>query len=620
MLIPTLREAPAEAEAASHQLLLRAGFIRQTAAGIYSYLPLGWRVLHKLTGIIREEMNRAGAQEVLLPAMQPAELWQESGRYGVYGPELIRLRDRHDREFALGPTHEEVITSLVRNEVSSYRQLPLTLYQIQTKFRDERRPRFGLLRGREFLMKDAYSFDADWEGLDRSYWEMYEAYNRIFTRIGLRFRPVEADAGAIGGEGGTHEFMALADIGEDTIVSCAACDYAANLEKAEYAAPPQQARQGDLAPERAGLGEKDAVASPEHARQAGTVPTSSPALARQANRDIAALQADAAEQPPMEVFDTPGIRTIEELAAFTGLEASAFVKTLIYAADGKPVAVLVRGDREVNEIKVKNALNAEEIELADKAVTERVTGAETGFAGPAGLDIPILMDREVASTAGFIAGANETDRHVRNVVAGRDFAAALTGDFRNAAPGDACPRCSGRLQFSRGIEIGHVFKLGTKYSATLGAVYTDASGKEQTMIMGCYGIGVSRIISAVAEQCRDGNGLVWPASIAPYAVHVIPVSVKDESQLALAEELYGRLAAAGIETLLDDRDERPGVKFKDADLLGIPVRIIVGKQAAQRQVEWVDRAGLAKNVMSAEDAFMRILRQDAEEETAPLRP
>lgn len=555
LLLPTLREAPSEAEAISHQLLLRAGFIRQVAAGIYTYLPLGWRVLKKASDIVREEMDRAGAQELLMPAMQPAELWQESGRYAVYGPELVRLQDRHGREFALGPTHEEVITTLVRNEVSSYRKLPMTLYQIQTKFRDERRPRFGLLRGREFLMKDAYSFDMDWEGLDRTYWSMHEAYCRMFDRMGLDYRPVEADAGAIGGEGGTHEFMALADIGEDTIAVCDTCDYAANLEKAEAAACAQ-------------------------------------------NREVL-------ESKP-EKFHTPNIKTIQELTAFTGLQAEQFVKTLIYKADGNLVAVLVRGDHDVNEIKVKNALGVQELELADANATTEVTGAPVGFAGPVGLTIPIYMDREVSALKSAVVGANEQDHHLRHVVPGRDFNAHEVGDFRNVKEGERCPHCTGKLQFYKGIEMGHIFKLGTKYSEKLGAKILDATGQEQAMIMGCYGIGISRILSAIVEQNHDENGIVWPAALSPYQVHLVQVSMKDEEQSKLAEQLYKRLTAAGVEVLFDDRDERPGVKFKDSDLIGIPIRITIGKKAQEGLVEFKPRTE-EQMTITVEEAVSQVI-------------
>ncbi|MCQ4087521.1 proline--tRNA ligase [Saccharibacillus sp. JS10] len=561
LLIPTLREAPADAEAVSHKWMLRAGLIRQLASGVYTYLPLGFRILKKVQEIVREEMDRIGAQELLLPAMQPAELWQKSGRYDVYGPELIRLKDRHDREFALGPTHEEVITTLVAGEVSSYRQLPMTLYQIQTKYRDERRPRFGLLRGREFLMKDAYSFDRSWEELDVTYRAMYEAYSRIFTRVGLNFRAVQADAGAIGGEGETHEFMALADIGEDTIVVSENGDYAANLEKAEM------------------FWEE---------------PTPS-----------------GAQIPPMSQIHTPNIHSIDQLCAFFDQEASVFFKTLLYLVDDQPVAVVVRGDREVNETKVLNALGGERIELAEAGFVQKCTGAEVGFAGPANLSgVRLLVDREVQAMESGIAGANQTDYHVEHIQPGRDFTADLVGDFRNAAEGDLSPDGSGKLKFYRGIEVGHVFKLGTKYSEKLGAEYLDEGGRRQAAIMGCYGIGISRILSAVAEQHCDENGMIWPAELAPAAVHIIPASIKDEAQRKLAMELYEKFRAAGIEVLLDDRDERAGVKFKDADLIGIPHRIVVGREAAEGRVEFKRRAEDDKQSMSAEEAFAQVTDAD----------
>lgn len=540
MLLPTLREAPSEAEAVSHQLLLRGGYIRQLAAGIYSYLPLGYRVLHKLEQIIRQEMSTSDFDELLMPAMQPSELWEQSGRYTEYGPELIRLEDRHDRGFVLGPTHEEIITSLVAAEVNTYRKLPLRLYQIQTKFRDERRPRFGLLRGREFLMKDAYSFDKDWQGLDEAYQSMVQAYRRIFARCGLRFKAVEAEAGSIGGEGETLEFMALADIGEDTIVTCSACDYAANLEKATFY-----------------------------------------------HQEISASM--DVKVPDMEEIYTPDTRTIEELSVFLNEKSQAFLKTMVYMADGQPIAVVVRGDHEVNEFKLKNALGASNVELADLQTVEKLTGAPHGFAGPAGLDIPVYLDLGAASVVDGIAGANRKDYHVRHINAGRDFQALKTGDYRNATADDCCPNCGKKLLFSRGIEVGHVFKLGTKYSKSLDAKFTNADGREELMIMGCYGIGVSRLMSAVAEQYQTETGILWPLQLSPFQVHIIPVSMKDEVQTGLANKLYRELKLAGIDVILDDRDERPGVKFKDADLIGAPLRIIVGKAAAEGQVEWLNR-------------------------------
>ncbi|WP_028591025.1 proline--tRNA ligase [Paenibacillus massiliensis] len=554
LLIPTLREAPTEAEVMSHQLLVRAGLIRQVAAGIYTYLPLGLRVLHKVAQIIRQEMDAAGAQEILMPALQPAELWHSSGRYGDYGPELMRLQDRHQREFALGPTHEEVVTVLAADEISSYRKLPVILYQIQTKFRDERRPRFGLMRGREFMMKDAYSFDADWESLNESYWRMYQAYTHIFERLGLNFRAVEADAGTIGGEGETHEFMALAKIGEDTIVSCSSCDYAANLEKAT--ARSQQVNISEVS------GKSIHVASDE--------PTSNPT----------ANQVEAIAR-----MHTPGIKSIAELTAFTGVAPQLIIKTLIYKADQQYIAVLVRGDHEVNELKLKSVLNCHELELAEHTQLNATTGIPPGFAGPVGLNLPLLIDHEVALLRQAIAGANAVDYHYVHVVPGRDFALDRVHDLRNVHEGDRCPHCGEALEFDKGIEIGHVFKLGTKYSEQLGARYLDTTGKEQPFIMGCYGIGVSRILSAVVEQSHDEHGIIWPVSIAPFQVHIIPVSSADHAQQELAAELYQQLQQQGLEVLLDDRDERPGVKFKDADLIGVPVRIIVGKRVGEGMVE-----------------------------------
>ncbi|RAP78387.1 proline--tRNA ligase [Paenibacillus montanisoli] len=550
--LPTMREVPADAEAISHKWLVKGGFIRQLSAGVYSFLPLGRRVLRKVEAIVREEMERTGAQEVLLPALQPADLWQQSGRYEIYGPELVRLHDRNGREFALGPTHEEVITQLVGQEISTYRKLPVTLFQLQTKFRDERRPRSGLLRCREFVMKDAYSFDSDWEGLDKTYQAMYEAYHRIFERCGLAFRAVHADAGAIGGEGGTHEFMAVAESGEDDVVTCDSCGYAANMEKAQSLSAAQFE-----------------------------------AMNRGAERDAGT----DSRQTAMEKFHTPRMKSIDDLVAGLGIAREELIKTLIYAADGKPVAVLVRGDHSINETKVMNALGAISLTLADADTVRAVTGAGTGFAGPAGLTIPLLVDVEVSRMRSGVAGANETDYHVRNVVPGRDFPLARTGDFRNIEVGDCCPSCeNGKLQTTRGIEIGHVFKLGTKYSEKLGAQFVGADGETKPIIMGCYGIGVSRLLSAIIEQHHDENGMIWPSSVAPFDVHVIPVSLHDAQQVEAAERLYACLTDAGFDVLLDDRDERPGVKLKDSDLIGIPVRIVVGKGIADGEIEWKERS------------------------------
>ncbi|MRN54536.1 proline--tRNA ligase [Paenibacillus monticola] len=557
LLLNTLREAPAEAETINHQLLLRAGYIRQLAAGVYTYLPLGRRVLRKIESLVREEMDRAGAQEILMPTMQPAELWKESGRYEVYGKELMSFQDRHDREFILGPTHEEVVTSLVRDEITSYRKLPVTLYQIQTKFRDERRPRSGLLRGREFLMKDAYSFDTSWEGLDESYWTMFNAYRRIFSRCDLQFRSVYADSGAIGGEGGSHEFMALADIGEDTIVACTSCDYAANLEQAEALA----------------------------------YSTQEPNL----------------ELLPITKFHTPGLRTIDQLKQELQIQPEQVIKTLIYQGGEKIFAVLVRGDHEVNELKVGKYLGVADISLADYESVKQMSGVESGFVGPVGLALTVLVDAAVAALPHGIAGAGQKDYHIRNVVPGRDFELSHIGDFRNVTKGEACLHCGeGRLEFHLGIEIGHVFKLGTKYSEKLGATYLDTSGKSQPMIMGCYGIGISRLLAAVVEQNHDDHGIIWPVALAPYQVHILLMSTKDLVQVELAEALYHQLNELGIETLLDDRDERAGVKFKDSSLIGIPLSVIVGKDAGEGRVEYIERRTNNKENLELSEAISRI--------------
>ncbi len=526
---PTLRETPAEAEIASHRYMLRAGLIRRTAAGIYSYLPLGLRVIQKVEAIIREEMNRIGCQEVLMPIIQPSELWHETGRWADYGPEMFRLVDRNNREFCLGPTHEELITALVRSEVRSYRQLPLRLYQIQNKYRDEIRPRFGLIRGREFIMKDMYSFDRDEEGLDKAYWDAYHAYERIFARCGLETRPVEADSGAIGGDE-THEFMVLADSGEALIVYCPECDYAANVERAEY-------------------------------------------------RYISA-KSDA-EQQPLEEVATPNAATIAEITDFLGVEAQDCLKTLIYLADGKPVAALIRGDHELNEIKLQKVLGCQTLELAGPDVIQEVTGAPVGFAGPVGLEIPIIADRCVLDMVNFVAGANKADHHVKNVNIGRDFKVTTTADIRMVEEGDLCPKCGTAMHSARGIEVGQVFKLGTKYSSALKATFLDENGKEQPLIMGCYGIGVGRTVAAIIEQHHDEHGIKWPMSVAPYQVIVVPVSIKDEQQASVAEEIYAALKEAGVEVVLDDRNERPGVKFKDADLIGFPIRITIGRKSLE---------------------------------------
>ncbi len=536
MHLPTGREVPSDAEVVSNQLMIRAGMIRKLTSGIYSYLPLGYRVIRKVEDIVREEMNKAGAQEVHLPMVQPAELWQESGRWTFYGKELLRFRDRNDRDYCLGPTHEEVITDLVRNDIKTYRQLPRNLYQIQTKFRDEVRPRFGVMRSREFSMKDAYSFDADEAGAEKSYEKMFAAYSRIFSRCGLKFRAVEADSGSIGGSF-SHEFMVMAESGEDAIVVCEKCNYAANLEKAEIAKPEM------------------------------TAPS---------DKDMLAV----------ERVETPNVRTIEEVSAFLNVPPDRIIKTLIFNADSKPVAVLIRGDQEVNDIKVKNYLGAAELELADDEMILQATGAPRGFAGVVGIKCRVIADYSVANIVNGVTGANQADYHLKNVNSGRDFQVESYADLRVARPGDACPRCAGQVSFVRGIEVGHVFKLGTKYSKAMKAVYLDRDGKEKTMIMGCYGIGIGRTVAACIEQNYDANGIVWPMPLAPYSVIITPVNVNEAEVMKAAEKIYAELLASGIEVILDDRDERAGVKFKDADLIGIPVRIVVGaKNLAVGNVE-----------------------------------
>ena len=531
-LIPTLREVPADAEVASHQLMLRAGLIRKLAAGIYSTLPLGERVMQKTAQIVREEMNRAGALELTLPFVQPAELWHESGRWNVYGKELMRLKDRNQREFCLGPTHEEVITDLVRGLVSSYKQLPINLYQIQIKFRDEIRPRFGVMRAREFIMKDAYSFDVDEAGAELSYKKMYDAYTNIFTRLGLRFRAVEADSGPIGGSF-SHEFMVLADTGEDMIVTCTSCEYAANTEKAEIQVPD--------------------VSEPSE-DQFGV----------------------------LEQVSTPNVRTIEEVCAFLKADPADVIKTLVFDIGSEAVVALVRGDHEINEIKLKNYLNCNELELADEVMIEKVTGAPRGFAGPAGLSgVRIIADYGLKGRVNMITGGNEHDVHIVNVNIGRDFNVDAFADIRLAVEGDACPRCAQALTTTRGIEVGHVFKLGTKYSTAMQAEFLDVQGKSHPMVMGCYGIGVGRTVAAAIEQSHDKDGIIFPASIAPFVVLIALVNPNDEKQNEVATNLYEALLGHDVEVLLDDRDERPGIKFKDADLIGIPMRVTVGRNAVK---------------------------------------
>lgn len=533
-LIPTLREVPADAEIKSHQLLLRAGFMRQNASGIYSYLPLATKVLQKIETIVREEMNNAGAVELLMPALQQAELWQESGRWYTYGPELMRMKDRHEREFALGATHEEVITSLVRDEVKSYKRLPLTLYQIQTKFRDEKRPRFGLLRGREFIMKDAYSFHSSTESLDEVYDALFKGYSNVFTRCGLNFRAVIADSGAMGGKD-THEFMVLSEVGEDTIAYSDTSDYAANIEMAPVVTTYEKSTEAPIG---------------------------------------------------LEKIKTENQRTIDEVAAYLNVKPEQCIKSLMFKIDDKYVLVLARGDHEINDIKLKNLFEASTVELADAEETAKILGCPVGSLGPIGVDnVEIVADHAVESVVNGVCGANEEHYHFTNVNPGRDFSVKQYADLRFIQVGDPSPDGKGKILFAEGIEVGHVFKLGTRYSEAMNATYLDENGKTQPMIMGCYGIGVSRTMAAVAEQYNDEKGLVWPANIAPFDLHLIPVNMKDETQKSLAESLYATLKQNRFDVLMDDRIERPGVKFADSDLIGLPIRVTIGKKASEGIVE-----------------------------------
>ncbi|MBR5589219.1 MAG: proline--tRNA ligase [Phascolarctobacterium sp.] len=535
MFAPTLREVPAEAEVVSHQLLLRAGFMRKSTNGMYSYLPLAWRVLKKIENIVREEMDNAGAQEIMMPIMQPAEIWQESGRWGAYGAEMIRLKDRHNREYCLGPTHEEMVTTLIKGDVRSYRQLPMNVYQIQDKFRDERRPRFGLMRSRDFIMKDAYSFDRDEAGLDVSYKSMYDAYTNVFNRCGLTFRPVEADSGAIGGSG-SHEFMVIAESGEAEIVYCTECDYAANVEKAEM-----------------------------HVIEAA---------------DEAALERAEVE--------TPNCKSIADVCAFLNMPVEKSVKAVAYKSEKGLILCFVRGDHEVNEVKVINTCNVLEVEMADENLLVE-NGTCGGYMGPVGIDpekVMVVVDHSVMQMHNFCCGANKEGYHMVNVNPGRDFTPTFVADIRLIQEGDPCPHCGGKVAKARGIEVGQVFKLFTKYSAAMNCTFLDENGKENPMVMGCYGIGVSRTMAACIEQNNDKDGMIWPVAIAPYEVLVVPVNTKDEASTAKAEEIYEVLKKAGVEAVIDDRNERPGVKFKDADLIGYPLRVVVGpKTLAEGNIE-----------------------------------
>ena len=561
MHLRTLREVPTEAEVPSHILLLRAGMIRKLASGIYGFMPMGWRSVKKIEEIVRQEMDRAGAQEILMSAVQPAELWEESGRWSAYGPELWRIKDRNGRDFCLGPTHEEIFTDIIRNDVSSYRQLPQNLYQIQHKYRDEARPRFGLMRSREFIMKDAYSFDKDQEGLDKSYEDMYNAYDRIFTRCGLTFRPVEADTGAIGGAG-SHEFTALSEIGESEIAYCENCDMAATVERAACVDAPSDA--------------------------------------------------DSIEMLPMEEVHTPGTKTIEEVANFLNLDKSKTIKALLferYDDEGNVcgyVAAFVRGDRELNMIKLVNALDIPEhaIAFADEEKMGAVTGSVGGFTGPTKLhDCTMVVDSELVGLKNMCAGACKEDHHILNVNYGRDYSADIVTDLKVLQEGDACPCCGAPVKHTRGIEVGQVFKLGTKYSEPMGATYMDENMDEHPIVMGCYGIGVTRTLAAVVEQHHDDDGIIWPIAVAPYHAIITLVKPEDEVQSKVADEIYNALMDAGVEVIMDDRDERPGVKFKDADLLGFPIRITVGKMAPEGKVEYKLRRDAEKQELTVEEAI-----------------
>ena len=555
MLISTLREVPAEAEIESHKLMLRAGLMRKSAAGIYNYMPFGLKALKKVEEIIREEMNNAGAEELLCSAIIPSELWKESGRWDAYGAEMFRLTDRNSREFCLGPTHEEVFTDIVRNTVKSYKQLPLNLYQIQTKYRDERRPRFGVMRSREFIMKDAYSFDVDQEGLDIAFNKMHNAYVNIFNRCGLDAKCVEADSGAIGGSN-SAEFMVKSEVGEDDIAFCTACDYAANMEKAKTT--PEKAEKVDML--------------------------------------------------EIEKIATPTEKTIEEVSASLNVSTKDVVKTIILKADENTVAVLVRGDREVNETKVANAIGgALEIQMASDSLVRTVTSAEPGFAGPVGIKVDkLLVDEEVANMYNFVVGANETGYHLKNINYGRDFEGTV-GDFRNVVEGEKCPVCdNGVLTIARGTEVGHIFKLGTKYSEAMGANFIDENGKAKPFLMGCYGIGVTRTLASIIEQHNDENGIVWPMEVAPYQIVVVPVNAKNEEQMTAATEMYEKLKKMRFDVLLDDRNERAGVKFKDAELLGIPMRITVGRGITEGEVEFKLRTAAEAEVVKLDEIYTKI--------------
>jgi prolyl-tRNA synthetase len=572
-LIPTMKETPEGAEIPSHVLMLRAGLVNQVMAGAYTYLPLGLRALKKAERIVREEMDAAGAVELVMPSMSPRALWEQTGRVGAFGDVLVQLtlsRPNRKVPVVLGPTHEEIVTDLVSRQISSYRQMPITLYQISTKFRNEERPRFGILRTSEFLMKDAYSFNASIESLNESYEQMYAAYCRIFTRCGLNFLPVEAESGPIGGDA-SHEFMVPAPNGEDSVLHCQACGYAANQEKAE-------------------IGSRDCV------------PPSVP-------------------QKPLEQLATPGASTIEQVSAFLKCKPQELIKTLIYVADGQPIAVLVRGDHDANEGKIRRARKAAKLELASPEVIEKLTGAPVGFSGPVRMKekIPILADRDIQNMVNAVVGANASEAHLTGVNLHRDFEVDLFTDLRNAVDGDPCPRCSGKLALRHAIEVGHVFKLGTKYTDALNAKFLDASEQLRPIIMGCYGIGVNRILASLIETSYDKDGIIWPVALTPYEVELVPVKVPDEPSMKVAQQLHDRLQAAGVDVLLDDRDCRAGVKFKDSDLIGVPLRVVIGERGLKEgklEVKWRwDKDAEKIDLEGAAETLIELIRKERQEAT-----
>ncbi len=570
-LLPTSREIPSEAEVPSHQLMLRAGMIRKLTSGIYSYLPFGLQSIRKVEKIIREEMNRAGAIEVLLPMVQPAELWQESHRWEEYGKELARFKDRHNRECCLGPTHEEVITDIARKEIRSYRQLPINLYQIQTKFRDEIRPRFGVMRAREFIMKDAYSFDVDEKGEEVSYRNMVDAYSRIFTRCGLKFRVVEAESGLIGGTY-SHEFMVLAETGEETIVSCTHCSYAANIERADF---------------------------------------------RRAEKQVS-FSTDPFK--PLKKVFTPDQKTVEEVTRFLNVSASDLVKTLIFVSEKGPIAVLVRGDHEISDKKLKAFLGVNDLQLADERTIEQVSHSPKGFAGPIGLTIPIYADLDIRGMINFVTGANEKDHHMIHVNMGRDFQVSHFADLRRFSRGDLCPLCGHETRLDKGIEVGHTFKLGTKYSKVLGATYLDDKGVEREIVMGCYGIGVGRTLAAAIEQSYDENGIIFPMPIAPFQVLLLPVNLKVDILRETAEQIYQALLKEGVEVLFDDREESPGVKFKDADLIGVPLRVTLGEKNLKKGLVEIKKRKTGEVILVNREAVVTEIKEMIAQEMSEATP